>query len=202
MWRCRPSHPIHPHAPAARLARHVDRIPSPLAVAKNGPRARLACGQPHHCGVARTLGVGGAALGVTDAVIRSARPVADQRLKSRYPGAQSWLQQPPAFLRSTFVRGCEQPTPDLVIAKRLLDHLKRLDSSSSAPLSARMARWLGTESAMTTWISSISKDSVVIASLGEAGVVVDRSRKRTGRAPAGWQCAQGAQRRADIATLV
>jgi hypothetical protein len=31
--------------------------------------------------------------------------------------------------------------PDLVIAKRLLDHLKALGSQSRAPPSARMARW-------------------------------------------------------------
>jgi hypothetical protein len=59
-------------------------------------------------------------------------------------------------------------SPDMVIAKRLLDYANWVASHSNALHPARMVRWSDTESAMAGLTSSTSRDSAVTASPGES----------------------------------
>jgi hypothetical protein len=60
-------------------------------------------------------------------------------------------------------------SPDLVIAKLLLDHLKLRASSSSGQRQAWMARWWETGCPVTGWRRSTSRDSAATASPGASG---------------------------------
>lgn len=59
-------------------------------------------------------------------------------------------------------------SPDLVIAKRLLDHLKVLGFQFQRTAQGEDGALVGYRKVMTTWISSTSKDLVEIALLGES----------------------------------
>jgi len=63
----------------------------------------------------------------------------------------------------------EAESPDLVIAKRLLDELKLRGFEFRRVAPVWTGRWRATGSVVTRWISSTSQDSVAIARLGVSG---------------------------------